>query len=281
MNKRNNEKKSKKRRQKAKTKQKWRQARASINDFHAKAPYMKAILRQRGCDLPFYDFLDSYKDEFDKVVQLAMSEHHSLLGVYEVDDEVYANPERDWSQFGHGKLQQIFFDIGDEFPDYGNRVEKQANLCGCMSAFLDSTNEMKTLILIRRSVSRTKLASDQKYAFKVAALLHEIGHITDLEQGINFDVHRKRFDVVEAEVYANLYCLERLADRNLSVSFSMLYDALHDATKQPGYMAAVGMGVMERIPDYSLTEWNSFMDAPMTESEAKLIGAAGVRIMGS
>lgn len=279
MNQRSKSKKRKNRREKVKSKQRRLDARVEAEKIQAKAPYIKSILRNRGCDLPFYDYLDSYREEFERTARQAISEHDSLMGVYEVDDAVYSNPERDWGQFGHGELEQIYFDIGEEFADYGKSLGKQANLCGCMSVFLDSEGEVKTLILIRRSVPGTSVSSDQKYAFKIAALLHEIGHVTDVENAINFEIDCRRFDVVEAEVYANLYCLDRLAERSLVVSYSMLHDALQDAANRSGYMASIGAEVIRRVRDYSFTDWNVFMDQPMTEPEAKLIGAAGVRAM--
>ena len=51
----------------------------------------------------------------------------------------------------HGNLQQVFFTIGDDVPNYG-AGSLDANLCGSMTAFLTSEENVRSVILIRQTV---------------------------------------------------------------------------------------------------------------------------------
>lgn len=237
---------------------KWHREDESIKNFRAKAPHVKALLRDRGCNLPFYDYLDSYEDEFKRTVTAAMASHPSLLGVHEVDDDCYADTEHDWSKFGYNDLTQILFSIGNDVVDYGAK-SLDANLSGSMSAFHDSNGNLRSVILMKQSIRTTCQHRDLKYAVKLAALNHEIGHVEDLERGINFNVSMSQVDIIEAEVFAHLYALNRLAKRSLVQSFNMLSDALRLAVSADGYLGEVATKVVNRLPVYDLTDWNSVL----------------------
>ena len=267
---------SKKRQQERANKQRqWETEDKTIRSFRAKAPYMKALLRGRGCVLPFYDYLDSYADEFHRIADAAKAEHPSLLGVHEVDDIIFAENEKNWSRLGYGDLQQIFFNLVDDVPDYGTE-SLDANLRGSMSAFLDKDGNLRSVILISQSVKATVQHRDLKYALKIAALLHEIGHVQDLEQGCNFNVPAKRLRVIEAEVVAHLFALEQMAKRYLVKSFQMLADGLRDAIPKGGYVSNVAERVLERLPSYQMVDWQTFIAAPPTPEEVKKLGPKGI-----
>jgi hypothetical protein len=258
----------------------WQREDESIRNFRAKAPYIKAILRGRGCTLPFYDYLDSYADEFQRIADAARVEHPSLLGVHEVDDPIFAENEKNWSKLGYGDLQQIFFGFDKEVPDYGTGP-LNANMCGSMTAFLDNDGTLRSVILIQQSVKGSAQHRELKYALKIASLLHEIGHVQDLEQGLNFDVPARRFRVIEAEVIAHLFALEQLAKRNLAKSFEMLANGLRDAIPKGGYISEVAERVLERLPSFQLVDWQTFMTVPPTPEEVKKLGPKGIEAMKS
>lgn len=248
-----------KRKDRTRKRQSWEGECQQIRDSQANAPQMKRLLRQKGCELPFYDFLDSYEDEFQRIADAAKTEHASLLGIHEVDDQTYSSCETDWSKLGYTDLQQIFFDIKEVVPDYGRKGTDE-NMCGFMSAFLDADRNVRSVILIRRTVKISQQHREFKYAFKIASLLHEIGHVHDLEHGVNFDVATNRLSLIEAEVFAHLYCLEHLARRNLLQSFQMVEGGLKDAIPKGGYLSEVAQKVLERMPSYQLTDWQQVLD---------------------
>jgi hypothetical protein len=60
--------KDKKRRQRQ---AQWEKEKAQIDDMRRNAPEVKRALRRVGCDLPFYDYLDSYSEEFARIMAWA------------------------------------------------------------------------------------------------------------------------------------------------------------------------------------------------------------------
>ena len=264
----------------ARRQRQWEEEDKTIRDLRAKAPYIKMILRRRGCVLPFYDYLDSYPDEFQRIATAAKNEHPSLIGIHEVDDHIFATSEKCWSQLGCGDLQQVFFNIEGDLSDYG-AASPDANLCGSMSAFLDSAQNVRSIILIRQTVKGTVQHRELKYALKLASLLHEIGHVQDLERGLHFDVPTRRFDVIEAEVFAHLFALEQMAQRNLHQSFNMLADGLRDTIPKGGYGAEVAQKVLERLPAHQLIDWQPVFSQPPTPEEVAMLGPKGIEAIRS
>lgn len=96
----------------------WESENKTLRGFKRKAPHFKKLLRMRGCDLPFYDFLDSYEDRFHQIAAAALSRYPTLMGIHEVKGDLEDGPE-DWSLLGYGDLEQLRFDIGEDTPDYG------------------------------------------------------------------------------------------------------------------------------------------------------------------
>ena len=225
-------------------------------------------------------FLDSYADEFQQIATAATKEHPSLIGIHEVDDRTFATAENDWSQLGCGDLQQVFFNIEGDLSDYG-AASPDANLCGSMSAFLDSDQNLRSIILICQTVKGTFQHRELKYALKLASLLHEIGHVQDLEKGLHFDVPTRRFDVIEAEVFAHLFALEQMAQRNLRQSFNTLVDGLRDTIPKGGYGGEVAQKVLERLPAYQLIDWQPVLSQQPTPEELKKLGPKGIEAIRS
>lgn len=251
----------------------------TFQDFRQKAPYIKLILKDRGHDFHFYDYLDSYQEAFQSIARNAVMERSSLLGVHELSDN-----EEDgdfWRDLGYDDLTQIFFSTDEGLPDYGTEHGKgRVNLEGAMTAFQGGDGALHSLISIRKNIKTSMRHPELKYACKIAALLHEIGHVIDLEVGKNIDVQHKTMDVIEAEVYANLYALDQMANLHFFQSFRLLRDGIRDSIKKGGYMAQVGELVFERLPEYNLTDWQPlFFGSELTGKELKLIGPLGQRIL--
>jgi hypothetical protein len=253
----------------------WQQENESLQEFRRKAPHIKALLKMRGCVLPFFDYLDSYPDEFKRVADKAIAEHPTLVAVHEVDDKVFEKPENHWEELGYGHLKQVFFTIGDEFADYGKR-SLDANLAGHTTAFLDREGDIHTVIIMKQSIRTSFRHGHLKYALKIASLCHEIGHVEDIEKRTNFKFDPPTLDIIEAEAYAHLYALEMLAKRGLRMSYTMLADGLREAAGKEGYLGQVATAVAERMPECTFMDWQSLFSAP-TPDEAKRLGPRAMR----
>lgn len=169
----------KKEQERAKKQWQWQREHKAIKDSQRKGSDIKRSLRARGCMLPFYDFLDSYSDEFQRIVAAAKAQYPSLLGVHEVDDATFYNSHESGSELGYANLQHVSFDTDEDVPDYGAE-DLTANMCGSMSAFYDADKKIRSVILIHQSVKTSLQHRDLKYVLKVASLVHEIGHVRDL-----------------------------------------------------------------------------------------------------
>ncbi len=233
--------------------------RASMENFRRLAPTLKPVLRQVGCDLPFYDFLDSYEEEFSRTVSVAMREFPSLLGIHEVDENEFV--DMNWTKYGADGLRQVFFSLDDKFAGYGANGNSKANIRGSAAFFLDGDGHPRSVVLIPRSVKCSFEHKELKYAFKIGSLLHELGHVNDAEKRINIDAETGRMDVVQAEAYANSYALGRLADRCLGQTYSILYEAMRELASSNGYEAEIGRLVLEQHRRRDIPNWNEYVDA--------------------
>ena len=245
--------------------------RASFEELHQKGIYIKRVYRQRGINLPFYDYYDSYFDEFLRVAAEAKQQFPSLLNIVEADDEEYFGTDR--SRFAAG-MQQIFWRTEAEENGYGTSRDK-SNVNGYTNAFIKEDGEVKTLVVIRKGIPNSKPHREFKYVLKLVALLHELGHVDDMEREINFNHAAKTFDVIEAEVFAHLYSLRRMAERNYYQCFNMLVEALRKYTGGTNYLRDVAKLTLERMPDYKLIDVNSIPLRPLTADDLKALGSDG------
>lgn len=258
------QKKTKKRSErKAKSKQNFvrkAQEAASLEEVRKTGQALKPFLQKVGCDMAFYDYLDSYEVEFNRIVQAALSQRKSLVRVHEVSAEMLDAPQ--WDTLGHADLQQLYFTIPDECEDYV-KTDAQANLRGSATFFLDQSAALKSVILIQKRPPNSNHVKDLQYALKIPGLFHEIGHVIDAEQGINIRLDDGIMDVVAAEVFAHVYALEQMASRSLRQSYKMLFDALEKMSELPDYVGDIGKGVMKAHARVQIPDWSDYTEAAM------------------
>ena len=241
------------------------------------SPHYKTILRARGCRLGFYELLDSYGDEFRRVAAAAVESHPTLLGVHEIDEEAYHAEKTDWGVLGYGGTTQWIFEAGAGYEDYG-RYEGEANMCGSMSVLFEPGGAVRSVVRIRDRVPGAFRTRERKYLFKLIALVHELGHVADLEQRLNIEPEADRFDMVEAEVFANLHCFDWLAKRPMKMAFGCLHDTIVKAAAGGGYLAEVSQEVLNRLPAYEIPDWQPVMfGTEPTPEEVRLVGDRGMR----
>ena len=191
------------------------------------------MLKIRGIEPKFLDFVDSYRDEFASVVEMAKTRYSTLLDVHLIEDDLYRDLEHRWKELGYESLDQIFFDF-EEGGDYFDRrladdtgEKGVSRISGCTVGFLDPDGNLKTAIFIP---NRVKLAGfehvEYKFSARLVALCHEIGHVDDMESNRFFNIENRTFDMIGGEVYANVYGLKLLAERGLKQGYDMLLNAL-------------------------------------------------------
>lgn len=272
-------KKSQRDRRKEQAQRQWKSENAELLSFRKKAPFQKMILRSRGCDLPFYDFLDSYEAEFAKLVDEFMASHPTLIGIHEVEAE--ESDSTDWGRFGgSADWRQVFYSCDDDATNtYGER-DKKANIKGSTVTLRDPEGGIHTLVCICRNVKCASQHRDLKYAVKIPALLHEIGHVIDIEKRINFDPAKETCRIIDAEVFANRYALEQCVERGYRQSLGLWLDSWREYVDAKDYRGEVARRTLDGAPSRSdVVDWSTLLSQPPTVQEVKMIGERGRRIL--
>lgn len=222
---------------------------APLIDPKRSPPWLKAYLKAKGCDLPFYDYLDSYEEEFQRIVALAKAEFPSLVHVRVINRD---DGRCHWSAAERDGLTEIVFD-GDE-PD-----EALGFVSGRTECFADDQGVLRTLVWIVPSSNLSVQPNEAKYLFSIAPLLHEIGHVRDIERGIHFNIAAKTMSPVGADVSAHLFALETMAHRGLRQPYEIHLHGLNHAAAKDGNLAEVARRVLHRLPKRRLINWSDFL----------------------
>lgn len=251
----------------------WEAERDRFREVQALAPQAKAVARARGFAFPFFDALDSYETEFHTLVAEARASHPSLVGVFEVDDEDRAFSER--HQYGvEPGWEHIVFTCTDPNATTYNDPHHEGNICGSTTAYREPGGRVRTLVLIRRAVPGTVLHRDGKYAFKLIALLHELGHVEDIERQVNFHPAEGVADIIRAEVYAHLHALDCCNRRGLFLPADTLEDALRKYLGGADYRAEVARGVLAVYQRPERRTWGQYLDGELSAAELDLFRRA-------
>ncbi len=280
MNKRKRKaKKNQKSRNKDRLQKQWKAEQAQILSFRRKAPYMKTILRSRGCQLSFFDFLDSYEAEFAKLVDEYLASRPTLVGIHEADDK--ESESTDWERFGGAAdWQQVFYNCDDDATKTYGREDKRANVKGSTVTLRDTNGGIHTMVRICRNMKCAFRHKEWKYGLKIPALLHEIGHVIDVEEQINFDRERETCRIIDAEVFANRYALDQCVQRGYRQSLVIWLDSWRAYVEAKDYRGEVARRTLDGAPsEADILDWKTLLSQDITEDELKTIGERGRRAL--
>jgi hypothetical protein len=191
---------------------------------------------------------DTYKEEFGRLCQLGKKVFPSLLNVHEVHDS--ALEVTDFAALGYPGYKPFVFEEDAAIPDYGTVPGDFKNGHG-MVCYLEKDDSVRAVVLISRKVQfGCESTEEQRYAFKCLLLLHEFGHIDDMEKGINFDCKARTIRLMESEVYAELFMIDMLLKRNLTVAYRLKMRFMEKQLAQPGYITDVAKLTLARMPKH-------------------------------
>lgn len=248
--------KDKDKRRAAKQRQ-WEAEKEQINNLRAKAPEIKTALRAKGCNLPFYEFLDSYEDEFNAIASASAARFPSLVGAFEVEDAEYSS--KDFTSRGVlPHWEHVIFNVEDPSAVTYNDRDPDSNINGHTTAYLDPDGKLRTIVLVRRQVKCQFEHREHKYHFKLIALCHELGHVDDLEKGINFDAPNRKANIIEAEVYAHLFALAEANRRALFSVADTLETSLGNYREAADYRGEVSRRVLDRYRRPERKTWQEY-----------------------
>lgn len=247
----------------------WERERDDIQNFRMKGIKMKAFLRSKGFDLPFFDCFDSYEDEFKKLVNWAKIEFPSLHNVYELSREEFE--DNDWQKLGlPSDWEQVFFNIDDESAKSYLKKKTDATLEGCTVAFLDGAKNRRTIIKMLKNPQCKYEHKEYKYLWNLPVLLHEIGHVKDHHENINFKPNDEIVDIIEAEVFANLFALNECYRRSYFMSGDFCLESLTQYQEATDYRGEVVRRLLQRFQKPPFVSWQMFYEQLMQETEKVL-----------
>jgi hypothetical protein len=239
------ERKNRKEREKSVRRREYGDFLQQIASFRNRSVQIKQFLVQRGLGQKFYDYLDSYADAFQREVTHAKQEYPTLLDVHELDEADYYTQDVQHviARLGYTGLKQLFVRADDLDEEY-LASDRRSNISGYTVAFRNEQDDLRTIIFIRRSTGGGSNVL-VKYALKIVALLHEIGHVKDWEQGINFGANEDIRSIADAEVFAHEYALGALLEGDYRESLKMYLDALEKLSITSGLQKDIAIRLME------------------------------------
>ncbi len=225
-------------------------------DRMRKGPVLIEELRRRGCDLPFYESLEPYRDKLLSEIGFAMESISAIHKVELVDFKSYQVYQPKYHVPENWKLLEIVIedDVG-----YNSKKHKGTYLGSCFF-FLDESHSLKCLIVVSMPKMQ-KIGGDFRYGVMLATFFHELGHVVDALAKCHLDPETGRFDIIEGETFANCYALDKLADHCLPHMYCLLYEVIEDHRSFSDYRGKVAKSVMTTHMQRSVPRWSEWLDS--------------------
>lgn len=250
---------TKKRKEKSNRNAQWEREKADFDSWRENASEKKARARRNGYTLPFFDYLDSYQEEYKKIGERAKKEFAPhLFDVIETDETIVVRTS--WTEFGiPADWQHLVYHAEEPQP---NEVKHTAptemkTVFGVVHTFRTPSNELRLLALMKKTVQTNVKYSELKYAGRIGILLHEIGHVRDIIQGRFFNHETGVAEPLNAEVSANCYALEQCRKCGYQMSCDNFVTALRNDTT--GFRGEVARKTFETCDMTRPQSWLDFM----------------------
>ena len=224
------------------------------------AKVARPILEEAGIHFKFFDHADSYVQKFRQIADDAIRDHASLLGVHLVGNEFLDEPK--WAELGYTDLIPLNIDANDTigYGDVPRAIDRnRINIRGTCNLFRGKNAEINTIILVPQYLGATKtlVHPEQKASMRIGTLYHEIGHVNDVENEINFNFESNTYNVLEAEVYANIYLLEQLSNNDLWFTYSRFREIFeeHAINAETGPLYEISRRVLDAASPLEPRDW--------------------------
>jgi hypothetical protein len=172
-----------------------------------------------------------YKKSFDDL--LASRNGIEVDSIHFVTDEIYIKDEKQTlAHIGLESYVPILFTVkGTPYPA-GMGMHSSKNLRGKNICAWKESKIKHVIILPEEVLKGTKHNSEAqdelRFLLQLCALLHELGHVEDMQKSINFSFGDKpTVKILEAEAYAHIYTLNHLNRAGATIARNMLADALY------------------------------------------------------
>ncbi|RJP95342.1 MAG: hypothetical protein C4518_01500 [Desulfobacteraceae bacterium] len=174
----------------------------------------------------------NYKKLFEEL--LTSRNGIEVDSIHFVSDEIYVKDEREkLSYIGLESYEPIYFSNKElQYPPKMG-LKSLSNMRGA-TICIRNDSKIKQVIFLPKDVAiiGTNLHADSyeelKSLFQLCSLLHELGHVEDMQKSINFSLGDKpTIQLLKAEAYAHAYALNFLNQAGATIARNMLADALY------------------------------------------------------
>ena len=155
-----------------------------------------------------------------------------VKSIHFVSDEILGRETKEQLiSVGLDSCETIYFSVkGLQYPEKKGLQVLPKNMRGA-SICIKNGSKINQIILLKKVVLKdVNIAPeyDFKYMLQLCALLHELGHVKDMQKAINFSFAEKpTLKLLEAEAYANTYALNYLNLIGATVARNTLAEALY------------------------------------------------------
>ena len=187
----------------------------------------------------FRDGVTFYEREYHRLVVDAKRDHVTLLDVFECDDRTYClGSDEQLQALNLAGYSRITFPLSDNLdfqqdPSLSSNDilgDAQELFDGQVTGFtsvVENAGHRRTIVVMRKGTGQKPTVDNVKCeirALKVAALAHEIGHVDDIEKGINWKENIR--NMVGSEVYAHHYACRTMMERSCFFALGLYVDGV-------------------------------------------------------
>jgi len=208
------------------------------------------------------EFLGPFVDEYRRVCEKAMRQHGSLIGIFDCPDEVFYDLDTNGrlAHFDFGQFQEVLLNVVDSLDFDADPTTRDGtinkhrprpvgtSITGCTSVVSDGSSR-RIVVFMRDATGGSEGDPEVKAALKLTALFHELGHVTDIEQGVNY--RETQLELVPAEAFAHRHACRELIAGRYRLPLGYYLDAVEQMTESPSEYVRFAAREVINSPDWA------------------------------
>ena len=155
---------------------------------------------------------------------------------------------------------RVKFDNVIDFNDISENINDSSLNKGGATRFYTVNNQERVVVFIQSDFATSRTDCNERRvneAYRYIFLMHELAHISDVENNINFDKESEKGNLFKSEVYASICTIKHLTVKNQTYE-RMLYanELLRLESVKNDYLLKVQREVMKKYPKKKLMQWS-------------------------
>jgi hypothetical protein len=219
----------------------------NLEILRAKIKYLKLLQK-------FPPEQSDYEAVFKRIRDKELKRHPSAKFVQELRGGEPRAQDGLLDMFGYPDARLVAWSR-DESVIYDREGNEVANGGFVVAARLPGEEKISTFIFLRNSVD---VPESVKACALLAYMMHEMGHVDDIEKGKYLRIGEVN-DLVAAEEYAHRYALRRMMRENLRHPMGFLLSTIHADARERGDAEAAGIAAKRIIGSGEYKQFRAFV----------------------